>query len=185
MNLLRFRTSSSPDNNQDSVQRVLLANLHSLYSTAYRLSGDADLAEDLVQETARRALQGMPGLQHERNIRAWLFKILVNTLKDHIRHTQFWDTLDRADEQLEMTVDPESLSQAAVQDVRKALTQLTPAHRVMVVLIDIEEFTLVEAAEMLRIPIGTVASRLARARLELRQLLQVYQSKASQSRGPS
>ena len=114
MNLLRFRTSSSPDNNQDSVQRGLLANLHSLYSTAYRLSGDANLAEDLVQETARRALQGMPGLQHERNIRAWLFKILVNTLKDHIRHTQFWDTLDRADEQLEMTVDPESLSQAAL-----------------------------------------------------------------------
>jgi RNA polymerase sigma-70 factor (ECF subfamily) len=93
--------------------------------------------------------------------------------------------LDRADEQLEITVDPESLSQAAVQDVRKALTQLTPVHRVILVLIDIEEFTLVEAAEMLKIPIGTVASRLARARLELRQLLQVYQSKSSQSRGPS
>src|SRR5260370_42361856 len=60
------------------VYRVLLENLDALYSTAKRLTGRADLAEDLVQETARKALQAIPALTDERDTTAWLFRILMN-----------------------------------------------------------------------------------------------------------
>jgi RNA polymerase sigma-70 factor (ECF subfamily) len=155
----------------------LLESLNSLYSTAYRLIGKRELAEDLVQETARRALSAVPALKNERNVRGWLFAILINLVRDHARRRE-WEELDTDSEDFEAVPDTVSLSRAAVQDVRRALLQLSPPRRSVVVLVDLEEFTLAEAADMLRLPIGTVASRLARARYELREFLQAYKSEA-------
>ena len=161
------------------VGRVLLENLDSLYSTACRLTGRTDLAEDLVQETARKALKGSPNLENDRNVRGWLFTILVNSVRDHIRRGDGEPgelVQDRASQRL-------TLQWAAAQDVRRALAQLSPARRAVVVLVDIEEFTIAETAAMLELPPGTVASRLARAHRELRDRLQVYRSEAAQGGG--
>jgi RNA polymerase sigma-70 factor (ECF subfamily) len=80
-------------------------------------------------------------------------------------------------------VNLESVTRATAQDVRAALGQLKPSSRVIVILVDVEEFTLAEAAEMLKVPIGTAASRLSRARAELRKFLSAYESKSTQRRG--
>lgn len=181
MKVLPFQSRPAAESREELVYRVLLGSLDSLYSTARRLSGRADLAEDFVQETARKALQAMPSLRDERNVRAWLFKILINTARDHLRRSRSWEELDPGSEEFETNLDLESLSRAEVHDVGRALSRLRPPLQALVILIDLEEFTLAEAAGMLKIPPGTAASRLARARRELRDLLESYRSRSSRS----
>ena len=65
--------------------RALVENLDALYSTALRLCSRDDVAEDLVQECVRKALDGSTGLTHGRHLRAWIFKILMNCLPDSYR----------------------------------------------------------------------------------------------------
>ena len=89
-----------------------------------------------------------------------------------------------ADEETpDLNVISDSVEGATAEDIRRALSSLTPETRSLAILIDIEEFTIAEAAAMLRIPPGTAASRLSRARRELRELLQAYQSRSSRSGG--
>ena len=158
------------------MRRTLLESLNSLYSTACRLTGKTDVAEDLVQETARRALKASAALKSTRNVRGWIFSILVNAARDNIRHRETWQNTDAENQEPEANVDLESISLAAAHDVRRAVLQLPPAQRAVVVLVDIEEFTISEAAQMLEVPPGTVASRLARARRQLRTFLLAYES---------
>jgi RNA polymerase sigma-70 factor (ECF subfamily) len=172
-----------PASREELVYRVLLANLDALYTTAHRIGGAADVAEDAVQETARKALKAAPFLKDDRSVRAWLFRILINALRDHFRLRRLWEDLDPDAKEFEARVDLESVTRATVHDVRAALKMLKPASKAMVVLIDIEGFTLAEAADMLAIPIGTAASRLARARAELRKLLSAYEANSSQRGG--
>jgi len=165
------------------VYRVLLENLDALYSTAKRLTGRADLAEDLVQETARKALEAIPALTDARNTRAWLFRILLNGIRDHARRKKLWIEVEADEETLELSAISENVAGATAEDVRRALSSLQPETRSLAILIDIEEFTIAEAAAMLQIPPGTAASRLSRARRELRELLQAYRSRSSRSGG--
>ncbi len=186
MKLIRFQprpTEDSRENPEHLVRRTLLENLDSLYATGYRLTQRPDVAEDLVQETARRALKASTTLKSTRNIRGWLFSILVNAARDHMRRGETWQEVDAEDCEPEPQAELESISLAAVQDVRRALVELGPAQRAVVVLVDIEEFTISETAQMLELPPGTVASRLSRARQELRARLQAYRSEASQGGG--
>ncbi len=167
----------------EAVYRVLLANLDALYSTARHLTGRADLAEDLVQETARKAIEAIPALKDERNTRAWLFRILLNGIRDQARKKKLWVVVEADEETLDLNVISDSVEDATGEDVRRALSSLTPETRSVTILIDIEEFTIAEAATMLQIPPGTAASRLSRARRELRELLQAYRSRSSRSGG--
>ncbi len=182
MKILPFQP---PDDQRlaEVVYRVLLDNLDSLYSTAKRLTGRADLAEDLVQETARKALEAIPALTDERNTRAWLFRILLNGIRDQARRKKLWIELEADEKTSELTAISQDIEGATAEDVRRALASLTPETRALAILIDIEEFTIAEAAAMLQIPPGTVASRLSRARRELRELLQAYRSKSSRRGG--
>jgi RNA polymerase sigma-70 factor (ECF subfamily) len=180
MKLLKFQPPAHPcrESPEHAVGRVLLENLDSLYSTAHRLTGRADLAEDCVQETARKALRASPGLRSDRNIRAWLFTILVNSIRDHFRSPA------QSEEAIPEPVwDLETFSLATAHDVRRALAQLSPPQRAAVVLVDLEEFTISEAAQMLKLPPGTVASRLARAHAALRDLLRAYRPGTAQIGG--
>ncbi len=186
MKLLPFQPRPTEDSRESSehlVRRMLLENLDSLYSTCYRLTQRTDLAEDLVQETARRALKAATTLKSTGNIRAWLFSILLNAIRDQVRRADIWQEVDAEDHEPEPQAELDSISLATVQDVRNALMDLGPARRAVVVLVDIEEFTISEAAKLLELPPGTVASRLARARQELRARLQAYRSGASQRGG--
>jgi RNA polymerase sigma-70 factor (ECF subfamily) len=184
--LLSFRSSTQsqpPESGEHAVGRLLLENLDSLYSTAYRLSGRADLAEDLVQETARKALRAAGALTGQRNLRAWLFTILVNGLRDHLRRQERWAEHPLKDEALLASLEVEILSAAAVQDVRRAVSRLPLAQRAAVILVDLEGFTISEAAQMLGLPPGTVASRLGRAHQALRDCLRDYASSSEEIGG--
>ena len=181
MKILPFRTPAERPYSE-AVYSALLANLDALYSTAKRLLGRADLAEDLVQETARKAIEGIATLQHERNTKAWLFRILLNGIRDQARRKNRWTEVDPDEHALFLAV-PENMEGVTTEDVRRALSSLTPDIRAVAILIDIEEFTIAETAAMLRIPPGTAASRLSRARRELRELLHAYRSGSARSGG--
>ncbi|MBI1786539.1 MAG: RNA polymerase sigma factor [Acidobacteria bacterium] len=187
MKLLPFQprppAGESRESPEHAVGRMLLENLDGLYSTAYRLTGRADAAEDLVQETAHKALRAAASLRDQRNLRAWLFTILVHAIRDHVRRRRRWEESDQQIESAPAGPDLESLSQAAVQDVRDALGRLSPPQRAVVLLVDLEEFTIAEAARMLQAPPGTVASRLARAHQALKGLLRAYGSRSSELGG--
>ncbi len=186
MKLLRFPPGlslrpSEAGTSADLVSRLLLENLSSLYSLAYRLCGERSLAEDFVQEAARKALEGASSLRHRQHLRAWLFKILSHVVYDHLRRRRSWEASDLVEEDLASTPAASVLSDATTHDVRKALGQLTAIHRAIILLVDVEDFTLTEAAEMLQIPLGTAASRLARSRKELQQRLAGYGSQRAGS----
>ncbi len=187
MKLLSFQTRPPAGDSRESldhaVARVLLESLDHLYATAYRLIGRADAAEDLVQETAHKALRAAASLKDQRNLRAWLFTILVRALRDHVRRSQRWEKWDGQMGPVPPAPDVENVSLAAAQDVRSALDRLPPPQRAVVILVDLEEFTIAEAAQMLELPAGTVASRLARAHHALREMLQAYASRSSEIGG--
>ena len=183
MKILRLQPRPADQHQNEVVYRVLLQNLDALYSTAKRLTGRADLAEDLVQETARKALEAIPALKDERNTRAWLFRILLNGFRDYARRKKLWAEVESDEQAYDLDMVAESLAIATAEDVRRALSSLTPETRALAILVDIEEFTIAEAAAILQIPPGTAASRLSRARRELRELLQSYQSRSSRRGG--
>jgi RNA polymerase sigma-70 factor (ECF subfamily) len=183
--VLRLQPGSADQHSAEGVYRVLLQNLDALYATARRLTGRADLAEDLVQETARKALEAIPALKDDRNMRAWLFRILLNGIRDYLRRKKVWEEVE-ADERL---ADPDMVSEGiaivTAEDVRRALASLAPAARAMAILADIEDFTIAEAATILQISPGTAASRLWRAHRKLRGLLKSYQEGSSGRGGRS
>lgn len=164
---------------REAVCRALLQSLDGLYRTAKRLTGRADLAEDLVQETARKALESVPNIKDDRSTKAWLFRILLNGLRDHLRKKKLWVEVasDEASSPFELFELPE-LGKSS--DVRQALSDLTPPLRAIEILVDIEEFTIAEVASILQIPPGTVASRLARARREMRERLRAYTPRSAE-----
>lgn len=187
MKVLRFQPPAD-QHRAEGVYRVLLENLDALYGTAKRLTGRADLAEDLVQETARKALEAIPALRDERNTRAWLFRILLNGIRDQARRKKLWVEVETDEEARDFSMISEggiseSVRGATAEDVRRALSSLPPETRSLAILIDIEEFTIAEAAAILQIPPGTAASRLSRARRQLRELLEAYRSRSSRRGG--
>ena len=180
MKIVSFR--SSPENAAESqhVAELLVTILDSLYSSAIRMTGKAEVAEDLVQETARKVVQSAGLLRERKNIQAWIFKVLLNSVRDYLRRQKLWQEvgLDACDP--DFTVTPVA---TAIYDVREALVKLAPPLRVLVLLIDIEEFTISEASGILNIPPGTAASRLARAHRELREQLGAYRVNLSRDGG--
>ena len=147
-----------------------------LYNFAHWLAGSRDEAEDLVQETYLKALKGFGSFTPGTNFRAWIYRILRNTFLTS--RTGLKATVSLNDEENPVTEpaaddDPESLlfARADQEEIRHALEQLPVAHREIILLCDVEEMSYKEIAELAGIPIGTVMSRLSRARRTMRSLL--------------
>jgi RNA polymerase sigma-70 factor (ECF subfamily) len=177
LELIRFPVRSSKIAQKENVCRTLIESLDALYSTARHVTGSPQAAEDLVQETARKALEGAESLQHDRNLRAWLFRILVNTIRDSLKRKKLWVETEIALESEDLSA--QTLSLTTTVDVRNALSALSVPARAVIVLIDVEEFTILEAASILSVAPGTICSRLARARSGLRQYLKVYEKRVA------
>jgi RNA polymerase sigma-70 factor (ECF subfamily) len=150
----------------------------SLYNFARWLSHDANDAEDLVQETYLKALRSFASFQPGTNFRAWMFKILRNSFLSSC------STLDRRmtfaldlEEDLPISsatsASPESLliERSSAEACREAIEQLPVIFREVILLCDVEEASYREIGEILSIPIGTVMSRLSRARKAVRDYL--------------
>ncbi len=144
---------------------------------AFAWCHDRALAEDLVQDAMLKAMTAVRGLRDPQRIKPWLFTILGNCLRDHLRRARPLVNIDDIDDLvLEEHHQPERVHERSevVSRVRAAISTLPVGQRQVVSLVDIEGFGYAEVAEILQVPIGTVMSRLSRARVALRvQLLEV------------
>jgi RNA polymerase sigma factor (sigma-70 family) len=148
---------------------------HSLYNFARWLAQNPNDAEDLVQETYLKALRGFDSFQPGSNFQAWIFRILKNTFLDlRSKPEQRMTQAMNSEEDLPPTcTTPESLliGRSETDAVRCAIEQLPVAFREVILLCDVEEASYRETAEILSIPMGTVMSRLSRARTTVRESL--------------
>jgi len=150
-----------------------------LYNFACWLTHDRREAEDLVQETYAKALKGFPSFRPGTNFRAWIYKILRNAFLTSRTGLKVTATvsLDLEDEEESLPTDketPESilLQHSDSQLVQQTLEQLPVAYREILLLCEVEEMSYQEISTTLVIPMGTVMSRLSRARKALRGGLQ-------------
>lgn len=143
-----------------------------LYRTALRMLQDAGKANDAVQETYLLAWRSFDRYERGTNCKAWLYQILFNVVR-HERRTWFkWITGREEDAAEAVLVAPQPIStELADQDILAALDQIPTQFRDVVLLVDVEEFSYKETSEMLKVPIGTVMSRLSRGRGLLREAL--------------
>jgi RNA polymerase sigma-70 factor (ECF subfamily) len=161
-----------------------IEHLDTLYRGALRLTRDPDQAQDLVQDTYARALRYQSSFKPGTNLKAWLFAIMRNLFWDRVKAGRPEVSLDQdADEDFALyerlqdeTAHPEFdvLDRIAAGEVVKAVDELPPAYREVVMLVDVEGFAYKDAAQILGVPIGTVMSRLHRARRQLQRLLYDY-----------
>ena len=149
-----------------------------LYNFARWLTHNREEAEDLVQETYSKALKGFPSFQQGTNFRAWMYRILRNTFLTSRTGLRYGMTISLDSEKGEpllpvTTETPESLliGRSNQQMVQEAIEELPLPFREVILLCDVEEMSYQEISETISVPIGTVMSRLARARNALRQEL--------------
>jgi RNA polymerase sigma-70 factor, ECF subfamily len=164
----------------DSFEALAMPLFTQLYNFAQWLTQDRTEAEDLVQETYVKALKGFSSFQLGTNFRAWMYRILRNTFltsRTGLRATATV-TLDEEEGGPELAVDsetPESIlmSRCDSQLLQEAIAALPVRYREAILLCEVEEMSYQEIAETLSVPIGTVMSRLSRARRALRDDLQI------------
>jgi len=144
-----------------------------LYNFARWLTQDTAEAEDLVQETYMKALRGFSGFQIGTNFRAWIFRILRNAFLTSRAGLKMVALDPEADDPPSAEPTPEAvlLAQANRETIQQALTDLPIPFREILLLCEVEEMSYEEISQVLAIPMGTVMSRLHRARKALRTLL--------------
>jgi RNA polymerase sigma-70 factor (ECF subfamily) len=158
-----------------SFEELAMPHFARLFNFACWLTQDLPAAEELVQETYMKALKGFASFQQGTNFRAWIYRILRNTFltsQAGLKASLSFDTDDSLDEP-ETGITPESalLAKARQATIQSALEELPVNYREVILLCDLEEMRYHEISQTLGIPIGTVMSRLSRARKAMRRLL--------------
>ncbi|HYF04285.1 MAG TPA: sigma-70 family RNA polymerase sigma factor [Patescibacteria group bacterium] len=167
-------------------EREALPHMSSLYNFALRMCRDRDEASDLVQETYLKAFRFFDKFEPGTNCKAWLFRIMKNSYINRYRKIsrepdkvdydsieEFYDTL-RPESADSSNLEEKFFNNLLDDEVSQALQSLPDDFRTVVILCDIEGFTYEEIAEFVDCPIGTVRSRLHRARKMLAQKLTEY-----------
>jgi RNA polymerase sigma-70 factor (ECF subfamily) len=171
----------------DSFNRLVLAYQDLVYSQAYRMIGESEAAEDAAQDafiSAYRSLSSYRG----GSFKAWLLRIVTNATYDELRRrkrrpTTPLEPMDDDDEEVESPrwmADPSETPEETAERselsnaLQRCLGDLPDEFRTVVVLVDVQGMDYLEAAEVVGKPLGTVKSRLARARLRLRDCLQGF-----------
>lgn len=171
----------------DAFNRLVLAYQDLVYTQAYRMMGDVEAAEDATQEAFISAYQHINSYRGG-SFRGWLLRIVTNACYDELRRRKRRPTiplepLDAEDEEVEspgwladMAELPEESAMRAElrRAIQRCLNELSVEFRTMVVLIDVQGLDYQEAAQVAGAPVGTVKSRLARARMRLRDCLLAF-----------
>ena len=154
-----------------------------IFSFAFSLCQDRDLAGDLTQECMEKALKKKHQLDDANALKPWLASILMNCWKDFLKRKK--PVEDIANYEIASADNPEKehARDQIVHDVRHAIDSLPIAYREVIMLVDIFEMTYMETAETLNVPIGTVMSRISRARGLLRDKLLHKQESQSDKTG--
>jgi RNA polymerase sigma-70 factor (ECF subfamily) len=172
--------ASSSDGNPPWVgfEELAMPLFDSLYNFARWIARDSNDAEDLVQETYLKALRSFASFRPGTNFRAWMFRILRNTFLSSRKtyERRMIDALESEEDGPELAVlreTPETilLNRSNLQRMERAIEDLPAHYREALLLCEVEEMSYQQIAEILSIPIGTVMSRLARARKAVRESL--------------
>lgn len=157
-------------------EKEAVPHMDSVYNFALRLTGNEDDADDLVQETYMKAFRFFDKFESGTNCKAWLFRILKNSfINDYRKQTKEPNKVDyedvqnfyeniKSDEVDSRHYELDAFSNLLDDDVSKAIAKLPEDFRTVIILNDIEGFTYEEIADFVDIPVGTVRSRLHRAR---------------------
>jgi len=169
--------------------KEFMPHIDSMYNFAFRLTNDEDDANDLVQDTYLKAFRFINSFERGTNAKAWLFRILKNSfINDYRKKSKEPSKVDYQDvettynsvedAEIDATTDlrTETVQDMIGDEVANALNSLPVDFRTVIILCDIEGFTYEEMAKILDIPIGTVRSRLHRARNLLKEKLKSYAS---------
>jgi RNA polymerase sigma-70 factor, ECF subfamily len=164
-------TKDRADPLQPSVRDAMLAAVPSLRAFAISLSGNVDRADDLVQETLLRAMANIDSFEPGTNLSAWLFTILRNLFRSEYRKRR--REVEDADGRHvgSLKSPPQQHSRLEFEEVRGALAKLLPDQREALILVGAAGFSHEEAAAICESPVGTIKSRVHRARARLVQLL--------------
>ncbi len=156
-------------------QRAFRNNLHNkrkrLYRVAYTWCQNQVLAEDLAQEALTKGYKNLKSLRKIEAMDAWLFDIMKNCWRDYLRRSRKMEDIDDHLDFEPLIINDESERNQTIKKVRNAVYKLPLGQREVMSLVDIEGFSYAEASEILDIPIGTVTSRISRARETLRKML--------------
>lgn len=141
---------------------------------ARALCGDAALADDLVQDCVERAMGKSHLYDPSRPLRAWLYAVLRNIFISGLRRDRRSSIIKTVDDLMEGedAVAAAQEDRISVKQISEALDRLPTQHREVIVLVGLEEMSYRDVAEILAVPIGTVMSRLSRARSQLREILE-------------
>jgi len=153
-------------------EAAIVACIPSLRRYARGLVGDADQADDLVQETLERAWSRLSGWRGLGDVRAWMFSILHNRFVDRLRATTSRPEEAVGDALPETVQRPTQADRLELRDLDRVLQRLAPEQREVLLLVGVEELGYRQVAAVLGVPLGTVMSRLSRARERLRIELQ-------------
>ena len=154
-----------------TVERLVQQYYEALYRYAFRLSGSATDAEDLVQEAFCKAQANIRQLREPGKAKAWLFRILRNAYlyRARLERRRRYVSLENLDSLPELH--PDELPAIDAQQLQEALNEIPEAFRTPVILYYFDEFSYRDIAEQMDLPLGTVMSRLARAKTYLRAKL--------------
>jgi RNA polymerase sigma-70 factor (ECF subfamily) len=147
-----------------------------LYQAAYAWCHDRALAEDLVQETLLKAIASKSGLQNPKYLDTWLFRILINSWHDYLKSKKAIENFEDYVFQSINDVEKEYLSGELITRVRQEVSKLPIMLREVITLSDFSGFSYQQIADIMAIPVGTVMSRLYRARRKLEKALLDTQS---------
>jgi RNA polymerase sigma factor (sigma-70 family) len=181
-----IRQQYSEDEKQSIFNQEFMPHINSMYNFAYRLTLDSDDAKDLLQDTYLKAFRFLDSFQQGTNAKAWLFRILKNSfINDYRKKSKepskvdyqevetFYNSED-VDRQITPDLRVEALQDMIGDEISTALNSLDVDFRTVIILCDLEGFKYEEMAKILDIPIGTVRSRLHRARNLLKEKLSEY-----------
>jgi RNA polymerase sigma factor (sigma-70 family) len=181
-----IRQQYSEKEKESIFNQEFMPHINSMYNFAYRLTLDSDDSKDLLQDTYLKAFRFIDSFQQGTNAKAWLFRILKNSfINDYRKKSKepskvdyqevetFYNSED-VDRQITPDLRVEALQDMIGDEISTALNALDVDFRTVIILCDLEGFKYEEMAKILDIPIGTVRSRLHRARNLLKEKLSQY-----------
>jgi len=176
----------APAEKVEIFEEEFLPHIHSIYNFAYRITFDEDDAKDLVQETFLKSFRFIDSFQKGTNAKAWLFRILKNSFINEFRkknkepvkidyqEVETFYNSDEVNHLIASNLQVEAIKEMIGDEVSIALNSLEVDFRTVIILCDLEGFSYEEMALILDVPLGTVRSRLHRARNLLREKLKKY-----------
>lgn len=179
-NILEFFSKS---NSTDEFEAMLKPHLSHLYRVAYRLTNQAEAAEDLLQDVMLHFYPKYQELKKIENLKSWLARSLYNRFIDNLRKNKRNPVTDAMDDTVlsvvvDHEVEPERETEQSMmhERINRSLDKLNEDQRHVVMLHDMEGYTLTELAEIMGTPVGTLKSRLHRARCSIRKSLEMEPS---------